>query len=68
MQSIRIPTDYDLQQYPHVFLSSPDTWDASGLDHGITASLLNLRKSTKIVMTPSYRDLHLMNSENSTPG
>ena len=40
MQSIRIPTDRDLQQYPHVFLTSPDTWDASVLDHGIIASLL----------------------------
>ena len=40
MHSIRIPTDNDLQQYPHVFFRSPDTWDASVLDHGITPSLL----------------------------
>ena len=40
MQSIRIPTDNDLKQYPPVFFTSPDTWDASVLDHGITASLL----------------------------
>ena len=40
MQSIRIPTDNDLNQYPHVFFISPDTWDASVLDHGITPSLL----------------------------
>ena len=40
MHSIRIPTDKDLQQYPHVFFTSPDTWDASVLDHGITPSLL----------------------------
>ena len=33
MQSIRIPTDKDLKQYPHVFFTSPDTWDASALDH-----------------------------------
>ena len=40
LQSIRIPTDNDLKQYPHVFFTSPDTWDASVLDHGITPSLL----------------------------
>ena len=40
MHSIHIPTDNDLQQYPHVFFTSPDTWDASVLDHGITPSLL----------------------------
>ena len=37
MHSIQIPTDNDLQQYPH---TSPDNWDASVLDHGITSSLL----------------------------
>ena len=40
MHSIQIPTDNDLQQYPHVFFTSPDTWDASVLDHGNTPSLL----------------------------
>ena len=40
MHSIRIPTEMDLKQYPHVFFTSPDTWDASVLDHGITPSLL----------------------------
>ena len=40
MHSIRIPNDNDLKQYPHVFFTSPDTWDASVLDHGITPSLL----------------------------
>ena len=40
MHSIRIPIDNDLQQYPHVFFTSPDTWDASVLDHDITTSLL----------------------------
>ena len=40
MQPIRIPTDNDLKQYPHVFFTSPDTWDASVFDHGITPSLL----------------------------
>ena len=39
IHSIRIPTDNDLQQYPNVF-TSPDTWDAPVLDHGITTSLL----------------------------
>ena len=40
MYSISIPTNNDLQQYPHVFFTSPDTWDASVLDHGRTPSLL----------------------------
>ena len=40
MHTIRIPTDQDLQSYPHVFFTSPDIWDASGLDHEITPSLL----------------------------
>ena len=40
MHSIRIPTDQDLQNYPHVFFTSPDIWDASVLDHEITPSLL----------------------------
>ena len=40
MHSIRIPTDQDLQNYPHVFFTSPDVWDASVLDHEITPSLL----------------------------
>ena len=35
MQSLRNPTDTDLQQYPHVSFTSPDIWDASVLDHGI---------------------------------
>ena len=40
MHSIRIPTDQDLQNYPHVFFTSPDILDASVLDHEITPSLL----------------------------
>ena len=40
MHTIRIPTDQDLQNYPHVFFTSPDIWDASFLDHKITPSLL----------------------------
>ena len=41
MHTIRIPTDQDLEKnYPHVFFTSPDIWDASVLDHEITPSLL----------------------------
>ena len=40
MHTIRIPTDQDHQNYPHVFFPSPDIWDASVLDHEITPSLL----------------------------
>ena len=40
MHTIGIPTDQDLQNYPHVFFTSPDIWDASVLDHEITPSLL----------------------------
>ena len=40
MHTIRIPTGKDLQNYPHVFFTSPDIRDASVLDHEITPSLL----------------------------
>ena len=40
MHSIRIPTDQDRQNHPHVFFTSPDIRDASVLDHEITPSLL----------------------------
>ena len=40
MHSIKIRTDNDLQQHPHGFFTSPDTWDASVLDHGTTPCLL----------------------------
>ena len=40
MHPIRIPTDQDLQNYPHVFFTSPDIWDPSVLDHEITPFLL----------------------------
>ena len=40
IHSIIVPTDNDLQQYPHVFFTSSDTLDASALDHVITPSLL----------------------------
>ena len=38
MHSMRVPTDHDLQNYPHVFFTSPDIWDTSVLDHGIPQS------------------------------
>ena len=41
MHTIRILTDKDCQNYPHVFFTSPDIWDASVLDHEITPSLLD---------------------------
>ena len=40
MHTIRIPTDQDLQNYPHDFFTSLDIWDAAVLDHEITTSLL----------------------------
>ena len=39
MHSNRIPTDHDLQYYPHVLFTSPGIWDTSVLDHGIPPSL-----------------------------
>ena len=41
MHSIWVPTDNDLQQYPHISFTSPDIWVASVLDHGITPELLD---------------------------
>ena len=62
MHSIQIPTDNDLQQYPHVLFTSPDTWDASVLDHGITPSLLEATDG-------SYSKIQfLMNLENFNVG
>ena len=40
MHFIWVPTDDDLWQYPHVFFTSCDIWDASVLDHSITPALL----------------------------
>ena len=31
--SLGKPTDQDMETYQHVFLTSPDEWDPSGLDH-----------------------------------
>ena len=66
MHSIQIPADNDLQQYPHVFFASPDTWDASVLDHGI--NLPYLKKSTKKLMIPYSKIPFLMNLEKSNIG
>ena len=41
IHSIWVPTDEDLQEFPHVFFMSPDIWDASVLDHGVTPALLD---------------------------
>ena len=41
MHSIQVPTDHDLQQYAHVFFTSPDIWDESVLDHSNTPALLD---------------------------
>ena len=47
MHSIWVPRDDDLQQYPHVFFTSPDIWDASVLGHGIAPAFL--RKFIKVL-------------------
>ena len=41
MHSIWVPTYDDLEQYPHVFITSPDIRNASVLDHGNTPALLD---------------------------
>ena len=40
IHSMRIPTDGDILNYPHVFFTSPDIWDTSVLDHWIPQSLV----------------------------
>ena len=40
MHSLQSPTDDNLQQYPLVFFTSSDIWDASVLDHSITPAFL----------------------------
>ena len=66
MHSIRIPTDQDLQNYPHVFFTSPDIWDASvwtmRLHH------LSLRTSTNTLMTHCSKTPYLMNMETFITG
>ena len=64
MHSMRIPTDHDLQNFPHVFFTSPDIWDTSVLDHGIPQSLLEdiIQHSDDLLLQYSifdeYGDLH----------
>ena len=64
MHPIRIPTDQDLQMYPHVFFTSPDIWDPSVLDHEITPSLLediNQQSDDSLLQDSifdEYGDLH----------
>ena len=65
MHTIRIPTDQDLQNYPHVFFTSPDIWDASWtmrLPH------LSWRTSTNTLMTHCSKTPSLMNMETSITG
>ena len=52
MQSMRIPTDHDLQHYPHVLFTSPDIWDTSVLDHGIPPSLPETQTSPTLRLVP----------------
>ena len=52
MQSMRIPTDHDLQHYPHVLFISPDIWDTSLLDHGIPPSLSENQPSPTLRLVP----------------
>ena len=59
--SIWVPTDDDIQQYLHVFFTSPDIWDASVLDHGISPALLE--EIQPEVMILCQRTPHLMNLE-----
>ena len=73
MHSMRIPTDHDLQNYPHVFFTSPDIWDTSVLDHGIPPSLLediNQHSDDSLLPDsifdaygePHHRDIQTLNS------
>ena len=73
MHYMRIPTDHDLQNYPHVFFTSPDTWDTSVLDHGIPQSLLediNQHSDASLLQDsifdaygePHHRDIQTLNT------
>ena len=73
MHSMRIPTDHDLQNYPHVFFTSPDTWDTSVVDHWIPQSLLeaiNQHSDASLLQDsnldaygePYHRDIQSLNS------
>ena len=73
MHSMRIPTDHDLQNYTHVFFTSPDIWETSVLDHGIPQSLLediNQHSDASLLQDsifdaygePHHRDIQTLNS------
>ena len=73
MHSMRIPTDHDLQNYPHVFFTSTDIWDTSVLGHGIPQSLLediNQHSDDSLLQDsnfdaygePHHRDTRTLNS------
>ena len=73
MHSMRIPTDYDLQNYPHFFFISPDIWDTSVLDHGIPQSLfedINHHSDDSLLQEsnfdaygePHHKDIQTLNS------
>ena len=68
MHSMRIPTDHDLQNYPHVLFTSPDIWDTSVLDHGIPPSLpeaINPHSADSLLPDSNfdaYRDTPTLNS------
>ena len=66
MQPIQVPTDDDLQQYTHVFFTSPDIWDASVLDHGITPSLLdeiNLETNDSWLQDSIFDEFEIFNNK-----
>ena len=57
MHSMRIPTDHDLQHYPHALFTSPDIWDTSVLDHGIPPSLpeaINLHSADSLPQDSNF--------------
>ena len=73
MNSMRIPTDSDLQNYPHVSFTSPDIWNTSVLDHGIPQSLpedINQHSDDSLPQDsifdayrePHHRDIQTLNS------
>ena len=73
MHYMRIPTGHDIQNYPHVFFTSPDTWDTSVLDHGIPQSLLediNQHSDASLLQDsifdaygePHHRDIQTLNT------
>ena len=73
MHSMKIPTDHDLQNYPHVFFTPPDIWDTSVLDHGIPQSLvedINQHSDASLLQVsifdaygePHHRDIQTLNS------